>query len=79
MDQISVLEQGCQIDHTYNMTLGQIDCVKIMSYIRAVSGNVSSFDGRIFDYDWAPVKSPFVDMLTISNKTEDIYKALHVD
>ena len=78
MNQISVLEQRCQIDHTWNMTLGQIDCVKIMSYIRAVSGGVSSFDARIFGQDWVPVKGPFIDMLTKSRKKEDIYKALHV-
>ena len=49
-----------------------------MSYIRAVSGNVSSFDGRIFDYDFAPIKMPYIDMLTISNQREKIYNAVHV-
>lgn len=50
-----------------------------MGYIRRVSGNVYSYDGRIFDYDWKRVKSPYVEMLTTSKQRAAFYKAIHVE
>ena len=79
MNQISALEQRCRMDHATNMTKGESDCKDIMRYIRAVSGGVSSFDGRIFGYDWDAIKKPYIDMFSVSGKKEDLFKAIHID
>jgi len=49
-----------------------------MSYITRVSGNVLSYDMRIFDYDWDPIEDQVTDYLSKSGKVEDVWAAVHV-
>lgn len=78
MDQIAALQQHCFADQTYNISRGATTCANILNYISDVSGGVYSFDGRIFDYDFAPVKAAYQDLLTKSKKVQQLYRALHI-
>jgi len=43
-------------------------CSAIMTYIRGVTGDVFSYDSRIFESDWDAIESPVTDYLTISGQ-----------
>lgn len=44
-----------------------------------MSGDVLNYNVRDFGYDWAAIEDPYVDMLTISAKKSQLYKAIHID
>ena len=50
-----------------------------MDYINTVSGHVFAYDGRIFDYDWAAIEDPYVEMLMNSTQKERFYQLIHVE
>lgn len=78
MDQLSAIEQRCFSDQTYDMTRGATTCADTLTYITDVSGGVYSFDGRIFDYDFKPVKQVYEDLLVKSNKVNQLWRAIHI-
>ena len=78
LNQIASLEQICTYDQTHDPKKGQESCKFIMNYIKGVSGDVLNYNVRDFGYDWAAIEDPYVDMLTISGKTAQLYKAIHI-
>lgn len=53
-------------------------CSAIMTYIRGVTGDVFSYDSRIFTQDWDPIESVVTDYFTLSGQVQSIYDAIHV-
>ena len=78
LKQISVLEQRCQHDHTFDIMKAEDTCSGIMDYIQAVSGDVFNYNTRIFEYDWDPIEAPYVKYLTNHSKIEELYEAIHI-
>lgn len=78
--QISVLEQRCQYEHTFDILKAQDTCSGIMDYIQAVSGDVLNYNTRIFEYDWDPIENPYVHYLSAdkNSKIEQLYQAIHI-
>jgi hypothetical protein len=53
-------------------------CDDIMKYFQLVSGDLFSYDARIFKYDYYP-NVHWKDFLTNATKASQIYTALHVN
>jgi hypothetical protein len=64
---------------TANYAEAASKCEQTMNYVLEVGGGVFTYDARIFDYDWDPVKDVYVSYLTTSGKVQDLYKAIHID
>ena len=54
LDQVSIMYQRCESMVTSNITMAADTCDEIINYFKLVSGNVFSYDARIFDYDYDP-------------------------
>mmetsp|Transcript_42372 Transcript_42372/g.65039 ORF Transcript_42372/g.65039 Transcript_42372/m.65039 type:complete len:464 (-) Transcript_42372:197-1588(-) len=79
MNQISALEQRCLKEMAKNTTEALDTCEEMLTYISVVSGEVLSYNAQLFESDWDKVESPYLDMLTVSNKSEQLYAAIHVN
>jgi len=78
MDQLSAIEQRCFADQTADMTRGAATCASTLTYITDVSGGVFTFDGRIFSYDFKPIKAVYEELLSSSKKVQQLWKAIHI-
>lgn len=84
MNQISALEQKCEFyqinrrNYTEILPKGDEVCANIMDYIQTVSGDVFPYDSRIFDYDFNPIESPYVDYFTISAMKNITFELIHI-
>lgn len=79
LEQVATLRKNCEQMMGRNWTTAPTVCSQPMDYIDDVAGGLFTYDGRIFDYDWAPIGAIMDDFLLISGKKEELYKALHVD
>jgi hypothetical protein len=55
------------------------NCTKLLSYISDVGGQVASFDGRKYMFEWEAMLAPFRGYLSNNTAQDDVYKALHVE
>ena len=55
------------------------NCTKLLNYITEVSGQVSSFDVRLYTWEWNAMLAPFQGYLGNNTAQSDVYKALHVE
>lgn len=78
LEQVATLRRRCEeIVGTSWETASSI-CENTMDYIDEVAGGLFTYDARIFDYDWTKGKI-MDDFLTISGKSSELYKAIHID
>lgn len=51
-----------------------------MGYIQAVSGDIQSYDARIFSKDFSPIQDPYIHYLenTTNPLAQNLFEALHV-
>jgi hypothetical protein len=55
-------------------------CGKPMDYVLEVGGNVFTYDARIFDYDFAPLETPYLTYLSnTTNFYDTLYQSIHVN
>jgi hypothetical protein len=73
------LRRRCEETTSTNYHIAAETCENTMDYVDEVGGGVFTYDARIFDYDWAPVKEPYLTYLNSSAKVQDLYKAIHID
>jgi hypothetical protein len=43
-----------------------------------VSGDVNSYDARIFDYDWDPYENMVFNFFNTCGKKDELYEAIHI-
>jgi carboxypeptidase C (cathepsin A) len=66
-------EDGAESNEVYK------NCTKLLAYITDVSGQVASFDGRKYSFEWDAMMAPFQGYLGNNTAADDLYKALHVE
>lgn len=49
-----------------------------MDYIDDVAGGLFTYDGTIFDYDWAPIGDPVDYFLSNCSRKDELYAAIHI-
>lgn len=66
LEQINTLNKNCQ--ETLGTQWDQADtkCTQVLDYIQDIGGNLFSYDGRIFTYDYQPIAKIYEDLLTNS-------------
>ncbi|CDW87058.1 serine carboxypeptidase [Stylonychia lemnae] len=79
MEQIATLHRECEQALSSNWDKSNDACAQVLSYIQDVSGNVLSYDARIFISDYKKITQPYEDYLSASGKITDLYKAIHID
>ena len=57
------MRKNCEETVSTNWTMGTEACTQALDYIAEIGGGVLSFDARIFEYDWAPIRKPVDDFL----------------
>jgi len=78
LEQISALEQHCQLEQAVNATEGVTTCNAVQDYVQAVSGQVLQYNAQEFLYDLMPAQNAIVNCLGNSSQREALYAALHV-
>ena len=81
MDQIAALRRRCEQAASANLSSAGSSCTQTLDYILTIGGGVFDKDARLFDYDYmaGAFKLPYQDYFNVSNRREDIYKAIHVN
>ena len=76
MPQIAALRKTCYESLATDLSSSYKLCNDIMDYISKVSGDVFSYDQRIFSEDWDPIVNPTVNYFSAQPEPtqSDIYK-----
>lgn len=79
MKQIATFERHCDETMATDLIAASDVCGQPLDYIAEVSGNVFSYDARIFGYDWDPYENMVFSFFNKCSKSADLYKAIHID
>jgi len=50
-----------------------------MDYIDDIAGGLFTYDGTIFDYEWAVIGDPVDFFLANCSRKDELYLAIHID
>ena len=86
LNQLAAIMRNCQEDNAKSSSDTYDVCSSIMDYVDYVSGqvgmdegNVLSYNGQIFAYDWDPKEQIVEDYFSTKNDdSQTIYEAIHV-
>ncbi|CDW84139.1 kex1 protein precursor [Stylonychia lemnae] len=79
LDQISTLHKQCEQSLSSNWDISDDTCSKVLDYIQDVSGDVLSYDARIFTYDQNKITAPYIKYLSQSGRKAELYSAIHIE